>query len=207
MLVLFDLDGTLVDSLEGWLNAYRKALHPRDFSDSKLVEDFFVHHARETFSEYGISDAEAFYKAIDAHLKNEPSMWTAIEHVDETLHELKRRGHTLGILTSRRKTTARSLCPQSILKHASVFLDRNDVKPKPAPDGIYEACRLTGLQLSETVFIGDHETDFGCAASAGVPFFWFKTANDKFWRHQRMGDGVKSFSNFKELPTLIENLG
>ena len=206
MLVLFDLDGTLVDSLEGWLNAYRKALHPRDLTDKEIIENIFYRHSKEMYAKYGISDAEAFYKAVNKHLVGEPSMWTAMEHVDETLHELHRRGHALGILTSRQKTYARSLCPESILSQMSVFLDRHDAKPKPAPDGIYEACKLTGRSLGQTVFVGDHETDFECAEAAGVPFFWFKPANDRFWKHQRIGDGVKSFANFKELPAIIEKL-
>jgi len=64
---------------------------------------------------------------------------------------------------------------RAALRHHGVSIPvvvprRADLRPKPAPDQILEACRLLGVEPSETVMIGDSSWDAEAAAHAGCRF-------------------------------------
>ncbi|MBI3588692.1 HAD family hydrolase [Candidatus Micrarchaeota archaeon] len=205
MLVLFDLDGTLLDSLEAWLRGYRSIIPGGvNLSDRKIIDDFFVHDDGN-FRHYGISDIAAFYESLDDAVFRHADLITAFGHVQATMGRLKCAGHRLGVLTARRKAIAKRHCPKWLLEECEVFIDREDAAAKPAPDGILKACGMTGVKIADAVFVGDHPIDFQAARAAGVPFIFFMQPDGKFRRNFNP-QGVRSFGNFAELPGIIEEI-
>lgn len=201
MLVLFDLDETLLDSLEAWLQAYLKVPETAGLPEEEIITSFFV-RSEAAFERNGITDLNAFYSTLFNALK-EGGRVKVMENAEETVAQLKKEGHKLGVVTSRNKSVARLHCPQSLLDKLDVFVDRDDARPKPAPDGILKAYELAGVAASQAVFVGDHSHDLQCAKAAGVPFFFFRHADDKFQKHLKL-DAAVSFSDFRELPGLVQ---
>ena len=205
MLVLFDLDGTILDSLDAWALAYRKAVHPRELTDEEIVGDFF-HASPESLARHGITNVGEFYRLVHLFLEENSHMQTVAIDAEEALGELEKKGHTLGILTARSKKIATVNLPPQLLSKFKIVIDRDDAPPKPRPDGVFKACKDTGIPISETVLVGDHPIDAGCAESAGIPFLLYKPDNHVFRSHRELLH-LKSFSSFEELPGIISRFG
>lgn len=205
MLILFDLDGTILDSLDAWATAYRKAVHPKKLTDEEIVKDFF-HSTPESLSRHGIKNHDEYHKSVIRFIKDNYHLITIETDAEEALERLEEMGHTLGILTSRSKEIATIHCPPQLLSKFSVIIDREDALPKPHPDGVLKACRDTGIPINQTILVGDHPIDAKCAENVGVAFLFYKPNDHIFRRHKELVH-ARSFSSFKELLDLISNLG
>lgn len=202
MLVIFDIDGTLIDSLEAWLRANDDALKKkgRTLSEDEIISDLFFHHEKG-FKKHGISDAKEFYRLRDETLGLHLNSAKEMAHAKEALQQLKSMGHRIGILTSRSKSVAKHALPEWLIAATDIFIDREDAPGKPLPDGLFLASKKSGIPLAQTIFVGDHVTDWECAKAAGVPFIYFRQQQERFSRN--FAPNSPAFSDFRELPALI----
>lgn len=174
--VLFDMDGVLVDSLRTHFHAFNATL--LEFGGEKVSLEAY----QQRF--WGMYVERAF-KIIFGHVSidkvKEMTDQYALQvkkHVEHTvvypdakmvLTELKKRECKLGLITNSPKETA-----EIILKHVGLlhFFDivicgDQIMKPKPAPDGILEACRHLGIRPRETIYTGDNVQDIVAGKAAG----------------------------------------
>ena len=111
-----------------------------------------------------------------------------LEHVDETqgiegarelLDFLKGQGMKVGVLTRGCQEYAlRAMRKTGLLHLVDACECRNsDVKPKPNPESYQRLASTLGVDLDETIFVGDHAIDVQCAANAGVPFIGVLTGD------------------------------
>jgi HAD superfamily hydrolase (TIGR01509 family) len=175
--VLFDVDGTLVDSLEmfvlGLGDTYEKFLGVRPGRErilalcgvplSKQLRMFQVQEPSET----RVAEMTAYaLERYRAHQGRESVFPAAVE----TLRFVHGSGRKTALVTSK---NAEEL--QGFLNRFSgaPFVDTtvcaSDVRhPKPAPESAILACRKLGVEPHEAVFIGDSIYDLRCARSADV---------------------------------------
>ena len=172
---LFDLDGTLIDSVELILRSYRHTAQvhlgfvPPDevwlkgmgtplrrqleglSSDAVLVEAML-----QTYREYNLEHHDALVKEF-------PGARRAVE----SLHRL---GVRLGVVTSKLRSSAlRGLAVCGMEEMFSVVVGMDDVerhKPDPAP--VLLALERLGADAQETIFIGDSPHDLAAGRAAGV---------------------------------------
>ncbi len=84
---------------------------------------------------------------------------------------LARSGHLVrGVVTLLAEEPARTVLSRHGADLPVLVPRRADLRPKPAPDQIIEACRLLGVPPSDTVMIGDSTWDDEAAADAGCAF-------------------------------------
>lgn len=204
MLVLFDLDGTVIDSLDAWAAAYRQAVHPRGLTDQDIVKDFF-HSTEESLLCHGITRTREYFEFIKRFVRDNPHLVSVAADAYDALGDLKDNGHTLGVLTARPRDITTLHCPPELLLKFEVIIDREDALPKPHPDGVFKACKDTGISIKQTVLVGDQPADAKCAQSAGIPFLWYKPNDHPFRNHGELAQ-ASSFSSFKELPGLVDSL-
>ena len=174
-LVIFDLDGTLLDTSPGIFGSVRYAesvmkLNP--IEDSELRR-FVGPPPKEMYKKiYGLSDDDAML-ATKAHRKYgmEKAVYEAEVYagMKETLNKLKNSGHKLAVATLKKQNIA-----EVVLKNFEIynFFD--------AVVGIDEAESLTKAQTIElcmsmtdskqTVMVGDSEYDYKGAVEAGIDF-------------------------------------
>ena len=183
--VIFDLDGTLINSAIPFKEMKRKViafLHANGVDDRLLNEDMLsaeiidlaiCYLQRKGSSENQVS--EILFQV--SNIMNEVELQstgnaTLIEGVPQTLLVLKERGLKLGVMTRGcREYTRKILTKFSLNRYFDAVVARDDVdQPKPNPEHAFHVLKLLGVKAQETLFIGDHWSDAECAKQAGLNF-------------------------------------
>jgi len=171
--VLFDLDGTLIDSGAMILASFRHAMRTvlaREIPDEALL----AHVGGASLSEQmraldptRVDDLVASYRAHNEPLHDELQPCAGIVDVVE---RLRADGRRLGVVTAKRQATvalAFRVLPLAPLFDAVVTSD--DVpRSKPHPDGILRALGLLGARPEDAAYVGDSPFDVEAAKRAGV---------------------------------------
>ena len=170
--VLFDLDGTLLDSFHLHFAAYEAMF---GHFGIEMSRDIFL----RTYSPNWYRTYEAF-GLEQQHWETANTLWleAAATHapelfpgVIEVLHELKSE-YALGIVTSGSKPrVTNDLRRLDIASHFSSIVTGDDITdPKPAPEALELALNDLSLSPSEAIYVGDAHADFEMSRAAGVPF-------------------------------------
>ncbi len=173
--VLFDLDGTLIDSIELILESYRHTMrvHRGDAMSDALWLEGLGTPLRVQFRSFTDDPAEieamiATYR--EWNLANHDAMVRAYPGALDTVKGLKRAGARLGIVTSKNdRGLARglSLCGFDGLFDSLVTCDTlPESKPDPAP--VHACLRQLGTEPREALFVGDSPHDIAAGRSAGT---------------------------------------
>ena len=183
--VVFDLDGTLINSVIPFREMKRKVityLQTNGVQEGLLNEDMLSIEITKLamdcfqgkgFSEYRISEILSQVTNIMNEFEIQSvDNATLVEGVIQTLHALKRRGLRLGVMTRGcRKYTDIILTKFGLCEFFDAIAARDDVdKPKPDPEHAHHLLKLLGVKPQETLFVGDHWSDAECAKQAGMGF-------------------------------------
>ncbi|HHS92414.1 MAG TPA: HAD family hydrolase [Campylobacterales bacterium] len=176
-LIIFDMDGTLVDSSVTIVNAinYVRAkvnLEPLEreliltkVNDPKLNPALFFYET-EAFS----PEHEQWFS--EYYTNNHEKELELYEGILELLNELKELGYTLAIATNAyRSSTLESLKHLNILDYFSSIACYDDVgRGKPAPDMLKKNLEELKLTAKEAIFIGDSERDLLAANALNIDY-------------------------------------
>ena len=170
--VLFDLDGTLLDSFHLHFAAYETMFGHFDIEMSReLFLSTYSPNWYRTYEAFGL-DKEHWEHAnalwLEAAAVHEPELFPGVM---EMLVELG-SSYQLGIVTSGSKTrVASDLDRLSIARHFSTIVTGDDIsEPKPAPESLQIALRLLAVSAEDAVYVGDAHADFEMSRAAGVRF-------------------------------------
>ena len=176
--VLFDLDGTLVDTapdLGGAANRVRAdlGLPPLPLSQYRPVASAGARGLLGVALGIGLDDAEwpqrhdAFLDYYRGHLADESVLFPGMA---ELLTTLERNGIPWGVVTNKPGWLTTPLMQQLDLStRAACVVSGDDVAtPKPAPDSILLACSRISLQPSDCVYVGDDKRDIDAGRAAGL---------------------------------------
>ncbi|CAA6817928.1 MAG: Haloacid dehalogenase [uncultured Sulfurovum sp.] len=198
-LIIFDMDGTLVDSSITIVNAinYVRSKLNLEALDKELiltkvndpllnpalffyeVEEFSEEH-EQWFSQYYTDNHEKeleLYKGIEALLK-----------------ELKEKNYILAIATNAYKgSTLESLGHLKILDYFSSIACYDDVnRGKPAPDMLEKNLKDLKLEISDAIFVGDSERDLMAANTLKMDYIMIN------WGFSDYEDAIHSIDKLKE---------
>jgi pyrophosphatase PpaX len=171
--VLFDFDGTVIDSGAIILASMRHAVETvlgGEFSDEQLL------------ASVGGPGLEAQMHALDPHrvdelvrvyrAHNEPLHETlaVCEGMGDVLAELERRGHRLGLVTAKRRRTVALAFARVPLEHLfEVVVGGDDTeKQKPDPAPLLYALEQLGARPEEAAYVGDSPFDMQAARAGGL---------------------------------------
>lgn len=172
---LFDLDGTLLDSIELIFRCYRHAAitHMGALPPDRVWRDGLGTPLRQQFGAV-TSDATLIEAMVvtyrQFHHENHDTSVRLYPDIERVIGELSRRGVTLGVVTSKlRAGAARGMKLTGLTRHFSVIVTAEDVtRPKPDPEPIEVAVEAAGANRSSTVFIGDSPHDIASGRAAGI---------------------------------------
>jgi HAD superfamily hydrolase (TIGR01509 family) len=172
--VVFDLDGTLLDTMILAPTAYTntiRALGGPKVRPADIVATWHIGPTPTVLAHFlgrpaSVDDIECFYhhfEVLGAHARPFPGV---VDMVDA----LRRAGLRLGIFTSAtRRAATLVLSAAGLDAHFPTVICGDEVaEPKPAPEGLRLACRRLGVSPAATTYVGDAEVDLRCAASAGT---------------------------------------
>lgn len=180
--IVFDLDGTLVDTAPDLVDATNHALaryklapvaEPElrqwiSFGARRMIVEALNAHNHSV----GEADVDVlldtFLVYYEANIANRSRPYPGVE---KALVELKRRGATLAICTNKRERLARQLLTElQLIKEFSGLAGR-DTYPvhKPDPEHLRGAISLASGNLQQAIMIGDSNTDITTARNARIP--------------------------------------
>ena len=172
--VLFDLDGTLIDTIDLLLACARHTFEGR--SPAPTDEEWIAGIGtplRKQFAAFTTTDEEIEqltqrYRTFQR--EHHDRLTNAFPGVLETLDELERRGHPMGIVTSKsNEMMDRGLEWVGIMKHMKTRIGMDNAKlHKPDPYPVRMALEELGYEPHEALFLGDSPHDITSGNAAGV---------------------------------------
>ena len=175
---IFDLDGTLLDTLDDLAASTNFALR--------------THH----MPEHGIDDVRRFVgngvrklmeRAVPGGVANplfEQALATFREHytqhsldttrpypgIIDLLQRLKASGKKVAVVSNKFDAATKALCQHFFASLVDVAIGESErVRKKPAPDTVMEALRLLEVEKEQAVYIGDSDVDIATARNSGIP--------------------------------------
>jgi pyrophosphatase PpaX len=173
--VLFDLDGTLIDSIRLILDSYHHTLTQHNLparTDEDWLQGVGTPLAVQ-FSEWRKSPEvlEALIATYrEYNLKHHDSMVTVYPGVLQAVREIKAAGIQTGLVTSKNRLGAlRGLKLVGLEVLMDVLVCADEVtNPKPHPEPVEKAVALLGADPARTVYVGDSIHDMHSGRAAGV---------------------------------------
>ena len=173
--IIFDLDGTLLDTLEDLTDSVNYAMErfgmPAHTPDA--VRGFVgngVAKLIERAIPQGVENPsyEAIFETFKEHyVKHCEDKTRPYEGIMEVLALLKKQGYHLAIVSNKFDGAVKQLCEKYFGEYISVAIGESDqVKRKPAPDTVYQALRELGSESSRAIYVGDSEVDLQTAQNA-----------------------------------------
>ena len=179
-LLVFDLDGTLIDTLKDLNIAVNYSLNKHGFELRSLehtrksigdgVAMLVKRSLPETVTEIEYADVlENFEEYYKLHSNDNTSPYPGMK---ETLIKLKEKGYLLAVSTNKIEDVAISLIDDFYPNIFDTVCGDNKVRQrKPSPDSINEICRrLSFNDKNNITYIGDTEVDFMTANNSKVGF-------------------------------------
>jgi phosphoglycolate phosphatase len=179
--VLFDLDGTLLDTLDDLhaavnfvLEKYRLPIRTRDevraFIGNGIVKLMERSVGAGMRSMVNLDDVVTDFKAYyGAHCQEKTKPY---DGVMELLANLKKAGVKVGVVSNKAHFATAQLCEYYFGDLVDVAIGENEaggVRKKPAPDSVFAAIEAVGgVNPSRVVYVGDSEVDIQTAMNAGV---------------------------------------
>jgi len=171
--VLFDLDGTLIDSGPMILSSFRHATRTvlgREIPDHELVASTggsTLEVQMSAFDPQRVDELVAAYRAHNTPLHQNLECCLGIEDV---LDELKAQGRLLGVVTAKRQhTVALAFGRLGIERYFDVVVTSDDTTAhKPDPEPVLLALEKLGAGPEDAAYVVDSPFDVGAARAAGV---------------------------------------
>ncbi|ABE49843.1 HAD family hydrolase [Methylobacillus flagellatus] len=178
-LVLFDLDGTLVDTAPDLglaLNLQRKR-HGLPFLDQDIIRPYASHGSKGLLAiGFNITPEDANFAAMrDEYLALYEEVYTRtpmlFEGMETLLQRMESAGLRWGIVTNKpRRFSAPLLAALKLEQRMACLVCADDVpRAKPHPDSLLAACEQAGVLPEVCIYIGDAQRDIAAGIAAGMP--------------------------------------
>lgn len=174
--ILFDIDGTLLDSEKNLLTAFQSALRDvlhisRGLAELEAIIGLHEKKAAALFTA-DPKEQDCIIKRWTQYVKNSPAPPPLFPLVVSTLLELKKRQIVTGIVTSKTKEHMENdFNKHNITGMFDVIITSDQVScPKPHPEPLALALQKTGSAKDTSLYVGDTYSDLLCAQNCGISF-------------------------------------
>lgn len=175
---IFDLDGTLLDTLNDLYASCNYALRTHGMPERSLEEvRQFVGNGVKKLMERAIPDGlenplfeETLQTFRQHYLLHNLDTTLPYPGIMEMLQQLKAQGKRIAVVSNKFYAATQDLCKHFFGDTIQVAIgEREDIKKKPAPDTVLEALRQLQATRQDAVYVGDSEVDVETARNSGIP--------------------------------------
>lgn len=176
--VIFDLDGTLLDTLQDLADATNYALRKQGMPERTIEEvRQFVGNGVRLLMIRAIPGGEenplfeetfALFKSYYGEHCNDHTR--PYEGIMELLATLREKGYAVAIVSNKIDFAVKELSKLYFQGIVPVAIgEKEGIRRKPAPDTVFEALKELGRTKEEAVYVGDSDVDIETAQNAGMP--------------------------------------
>ncbi|MCR4958682.1 MAG: HAD-IA family hydrolase [Prevotella sp.] len=177
---VFDLDGTLLDTLGDLAAAVNYALRSHDMPEHSIDEvRHFVGNGVRKLMQRAVPDGDEhplFEDALNTfrqyYLEHSLDTTRPYGGIPEMLSELRLRGCRTAVVSNKFDAATKELCRHFFPDSIEVAIGEHEaegIRRKPAPDTVEEALRQLGVTKDNAVYVGDSDVDILTARNAGLP--------------------------------------
>lgn len=177
-LAVFDMDGTILDTLEDLKDSTNFALEKcgypvRTYDEVRRFVGNGIRKLIERAVPEGLTTEqidrvhEVFTEHYKVHCADKTKAYDGIKPL---LEKLRASGVKTAVVSNKADYGVQELCKEyfdGLFDYA--VGEREGIRRKPAPDAVNEALRVLGIDKSEAVYIGDSDVDFETAKNAELP--------------------------------------
>ena len=176
--IIFDLDGTLLNTLADLAAATNHALAEHKLPQRTTDEiRLFVGNGIRKLIERALEGGEenpefehvfaAFKEYYGEHCNDTTCLYPGVE---EIITSLKGQGYRLAIVSNKADFAVKELQQIYFKGKIEVAIGEKDgIRKKPAPDTVMQALKELGSSREEAVYVGDSDVDIATAANSGMP--------------------------------------
>lgn len=210
--VLFDFDGTLVPSLDFWLDGFKYAFDKLGVgvTEEEIIERCFYKKDVEIVEAFKLNSVESFWKHTEESLSRSYATPTLFPGVREVLGHCRDNNITVGLVTSSERSFVHSaLNTMEIAHHFATVVTANDVKNfKPHPEPVLQALSHLDADASKTLFVGDYVVDVQSGKAAGTcTGLFFTERHRRFHQYEHVASSQPDFifSDYQELLSKLKS--
>lgn len=177
---IFDLDGTLLDTLGDLAASVNYALKACGMPQHS-IDDVrrFVGNGVRLLMERAVPDGaanprfeEAFATFRQHYMQHSLDTTRPYDGIMEMLQALRSRGFRTAVVSNKFYAATQELCQHFFADSIEVAIGEHEaegIRKKPAPDTVNEALRQLGVSREHAVYVGDSDVDVATAAASGMP--------------------------------------
>lgn len=177
---IFDLDGTLLNTLDDLAASVNHALHVHNMPEHSVDEvRQMVGNGVRLLMERAVPGGaanplfdEAFATFRQHYLEHSLDTTRPYEGIPELLRQLKQRGCLTAVVSNKFDAATKELCRHFFADTIDVAVGEHEaagVRKKPAPDTVNEALRQLGIGKDGAVYVGDSDVDVMTAKNSRIP--------------------------------------
>ncbi|MFT5351876.1 MAG: phosphoglycolate phosphatase, partial [Gammaproteobacteria bacterium] len=175
--VIFDLDGTLLDTIESFYILAKLTGDEFGFGMDRAHVYDLLNYGKSYWESSLPESLPNRQSTIDEMNKRAIALWPDVmaEHarvfadVSDTLNSLKKMGATLGIVTGSGKASVDMLYSAGVEDLVDAVITNTDVsKRKPDPEGMFKCLDQLGVAASDAMYVGDSSIDMQATRAAGM---------------------------------------
>lgn len=176
--ILFDMDGTLLNTLEDLYYSTNAALAVYGFP-KRTIEEVrqFVGNGLRNLMRQAVPDGEenshfedcmkTFKEHYGVHLDDHTGPYPGILKMLQILAE---KGYVMGVVSNKPDFAVKDLAKRYFGEHILVAIGESEkVRRKPAPDTVEQAARALGVSMEDCIYVGDSEVDLETAKNCRIP--------------------------------------
>ena len=203
--VIFDLDGTLANTLPLCISAFRKSIEPlvkRNISDEEIIATFgpseegtIMALAPDHYNE-GVADYLVHYEALHDMCP------TPFNGIIELLDILKEKGIRLAMVTGKGRSSAQMSLDRFGISHYFEVLETGIPEGPNKPKGIQAVLDVfNDVKPNEIIYVGDAPSDITASRQAGIPVVaaaWAETAEPEILAKMQPDELFYDIPSFKK---------
>ncbi|ERI04495.1 pyrophosphatase PpaX [Aneurinibacillus aneurinilyticus] len=171
--VLFDLDGTLIDTNNLILTSFMYTLE-KFYPGKYTREDLIPHMGKPLYDQMELFGPERSEELVQVYREHNERVHDELveefPNVLDTIEQLAKMGIKMGIVTTKqRKTAEMGLRLFGLDKYMDTFISYQDTeKHKPHPEPVHKAMQALGADPARTLMVGDSQYDIQAGQNAGI---------------------------------------
>ncbi|MCR4926132.1 MAG: HAD family hydrolase [Clostridiales bacterium] len=177
--VIFDLDGTLLNTLEDLNDSVNFSLRAGGFKENRIEQTRrYVGNGVKLLIKRSLPE-NSDEKTVEKHLalfkeyyeRNMQNKTKAYNGIEEELKFLKENGVKLAVVSNKFDLAVKDLCADYFNNLIDIAIgedEKNGVRKKPAPDSVLKAIETLGSERAKAIYVGDSDVDVQTAHNASI---------------------------------------